>query len=211
MRASSTLVILCAAGLLAGPAVRADDSDPVERVKAALRSVTAELRAEQDQNATLTAKQAQNAREIAALAAERDALRAKAGDLQKQSDAAADEAKSTAGQLAQTQTALDQWKDAYQKAADTARTRDAAAKSFEAQTNDLTHRVSLCEAKNAELYNVGRDILNKLDDDDFVDKILRHEPFTGLARVKLDNIVQDYQDKLRDQRVKPPKPDPAAR
>lgn len=208
MRASNALAVLCAgAALLAGSA-RADDADPVERVKAALRSVTAELRAEQDQNATLSAKQAQDARTIAAVTAERDALRAKAGDVQKQADSAADQAKSAAIQLTQTQAALDQWKDAYQKAADMARTRDAAAKTFEMQTNDLTHRVSVCEAENAELYSVGTDILNKLDDDDFVDKILRHEPFTGLARVKLDNIVQDYQDKMRDQRVKPAKPEP---
>lgn len=186
--------------------MRAEDTDPAEKLKAALRNVTSELRAEQDQNATLSAKQAQNAREIAALTAERDALRAKAGDLQKQSDTAGEQLKSAATQITQTQAALDQWKDAYQKAADTARTRDAAAKSFETQTNELTRRVSVCETKNGELYAVGKDILAKLDDDDFLDSMARHEPFTGLARVKLDNIVQDYQDKLRDQKLKPASP-----
>jgi len=202
MRASNAIIV--AAALFATATARADDSDPVERLKSALRNVTSELRAEQDQNAALTAKQARDTRDIADLTAQLDTLRKKTDDLQKQSDAATDQAKSTATQLGQTQTALDQWKDAYQKAADIARARDAAAKTFEAQSNGLARRVNLCEAKNTELFAVGNDILNKLDSDDFSDSLLRHEPFTGLARVKLDNIVQDYQDKLRDQRVTPP-------
>ena len=211
MRVSKIAVAIgLGAALMAGTAARADDADPVEKLKAALRNVTSELRAEQDQNAALSAKQVQNARDIANLTAERDAVRKKSDELQKQSETADDQAKSAAAELARTQAALDQWKDAYQKAAETARARDAAAKSFETQANDLTHRVSTCEAKNVELYALGTDILSKLDSDDFADNLLRHEPFTGLSRVKLDNIVQDYKDKLRDQRLKPSAPAPSA-
>ncbi len=209
MPISRSILMACGAlsvVVLAGLSARAEDTDSTERLKAALRKVTSELRAEQDQNAALSVKQAHDAQAVSDLTAQVDALRKKNDVLQKQSDTAAAEAQSNASQLAQTQSALDQWKDAYQKAAETARARDAAAKSFEVQSNGLSRRVDLCEGKNAELYATGKEILDKLDSDDFAASLVRHEPFTGIARVKLDNIVQDYQDKLRDQRLPPPVP-----
>ena len=29
------------------------------------------------------------------------------------------------------------------------------------------------------------------------------EPFVGVTRVKFENLIQDYQDKLADQKIKP--------
>jgi hypothetical protein len=35
------------------------------------------------------------------------------------------------------------------------------------------------------------------------DALTAREPFVGLTKVKFQNLVQDYQDKLSDQKVKP--------
>ena len=58
------------------------------------------------------------------------------------------------------------------------------------------------ERKNAELFKLGNEILTRYEKFGLGDALAAREPFTGLARVKLENLVQDYQDKIADQKVK---------
>ena len=49
---------------------------------------------------------------------------------------------------------------------------------------------------------MGNDILDWLSKAGFGDALLAREPLIGIKRVELENIEQDYQDKLLDQRVR---------
>ena len=57
------------------------------------------------------------------------------------------------------------------------------------------------ELKNLELYKTGREILTRYEKFGLGDAIGAKEPFVGLSRVKLENLVQDYKSKLLNQTV----------
>lgn len=58
-----------------------------------------------------------------------------------------------------------------------------------------------CETKNSKLYELNREILTKYRDKSFMDALTQNEPLTGIKAVGVENILEDYRDKLDVQRV----------
>jgi chromosome segregation ATPase len=216
LRSVAVIVAALSLGVLASRAAVAADENSVEaRLRQALRSATAQQRALEDENATLRAKQGQSDRQVqdmktqladqtqaldklrqddAANVASINTLRAAAADLN---------GKLQASQLtlAQTETALGKWKDAYNQAAGVARTRDADAKLLQTQLDQTTQRAGDCEAKNVKLIGIGNELLDLYQAKGPLTGLLEREPLTQIKRVELENLAQDYQDKLLDNKV----------
>ena len=57
--------------------------------------------------------------------------------------------------------------------------------------------------KNTALFKTGSEILSRYEKFGLGEAIIAREPFVGITRVKLQNLVQDYGDKLADQKIKP--------
>ncbi len=190
------------------PSARADD-DAETRLRTALRSATVELRQLQDQNATLQAKQAQDAREKLELTQKLDAAAQEIDTLQQQVKAdeelrpklaaATNAAEAERGNIAKLQAS-------YQELGNSARARDAEATQLDATLVDTRKRLIDCQDKNAELYKLGRQALDLYDKKGFFSTLAASEPATGLMRVKLDNLVQDMEDKMLDNKVILPRP-----
>ena len=71
-------------------------------------------------------------------------------------------------------------------------------------TSNLTQKgkvLEVCETKNTKLYSFGLELVRLYDKPSTYQAILRTEPFTQLKRVELENILQDYHDKIDEQRV----------
>jgi len=71
-------------------------------------------------------------------------------------------------------------------------------------TANLTQKgkaLEVCHTKNAKLYDFGLDLVKFYDKPSSLQTVLRVEPFTQLKRVELENILQNYNDKLDEQRV----------
>jgi len=80
------------------------------------------------------------------------------------------------------------------------RVQAAAAPAGEPPVDPLT----ACRAANAKLLKLAHDILHLYETEDFRALLLRsYEPVLGLYRVKLENLVQDKDDQLRDQECLP--------
>lgn len=60
--------------------------------------------------------------------------------------------------------------------------------------------IELGRTRNAELLKLGREILDRYARKDFLDVLGGSEPYVQASRVRLENLVQDYEDKLRAQR-----------
>ena len=58
-----------------------------------------------------------------------------------------------------------------------------------------------CNEKNARLHDFGLDLVKICEKPSLYKAALRSEPFTQIKRVELENILQDYRDKLDEQRV----------
>jgi chromosome segregation ATPase len=213
MSLRAILAGIVAAGCIGGLTAAAPEGDDGgARLRAALRSATVQLRDLQDQNAMLAAKQSEAERDrmaltqqLAAAEKERDALRQQIKAGQDASQTAAQQAAAQLDAQKQAIAAMEatyrdnlmKWQGAYNEAAAAARTRDADAKKLDAMLVQTRGRATACEAKNAELYKFGKELVDGYDRQDLFSSIGAKEPFTRLKRVEIETLVQDYEDKLR--------------
>lgn len=210
MRASERICRAVAAAALVSfvlglaPAEAQQRDDVESRLRAALRTATAQLRDLQDQNATLLAKQAEAERQRLALTqqlADRDKVLAELGQHSKASDVALQQ---SAARLQTQQGNFSKLEGYYKEAVEVARARDTEIKRIDATLGATRQRVQTCETKNAELYKLGEQVLDLYDKKGVIDSLVADEPVTKLKRVEFENLMQDYEDKLRAQEINRP-------
>jgi chromosome segregation ATPase len=181
------------------------DADTEARLRDALRSAITQQRSLEDERATLQAKQTESDKQIEALKAQIDELSKgpKKAENTPETDELTRRVAAQGEEITQLNQNLEKWKSAYNEAASVARTKEADRAKLAGDVGGLTQRATGCEAKNAELFKIGNEILGRLERVSFGDVLARNEPFTGIKRVELQNLVQDEQDKLLDQKVAP--------
>lgn len=136
-------------------------------------------------------------RKARALSSDLEALRSeKAGTEAKlqQSQAALEQVRAT---LENTRKDLANMTQQYQAAQHDIGDGEAQRKELTANLARKGQQVLACEEKNARLHDFGLELVKIYDHP----QALRGEPFTQLKRVELENILQDYRDKLDEQRV----------
>lgn len=65
--------------------------------------------------------------------------------------------------------------------------------------NELLSRNQSCQADNRKLLVISRDLIARYKDRGLADVLLAKEPLTGLRRVQLEKLAQDYEAQLREQ------------
>ena len=60
----------------------------------------------------------------------------------------------------------------------------------------------LCETNNGELYRIGRELVDWYSSKGALNAILEAEPFTRIKGVEMENLLENYRDKLEGQRLK---------
>jgi chromosome segregation ATPase len=192
-------IVVLVALLLASPtAVRAQSE--TDRLREALRSATAQLRSLEDQRAALQAKQAVAERDRDRLQKENDAFKAQVKDAEQAYQKAIEDFNQ---RLAERDETLEKWKGAYEDAANVARTKDAERAKLEGEAAALKASSRSCEAKNAQLFKASNEMLTYFKSMNLLDAIAVREPAFGIKRVELQNALQDFRDKILDQKVKP--------
>ncbi len=213
------LVVLLVLGSLACGSAFAASDKKASREKEAMRRAQMQLQQVQGQIATLE-------QEKAALGIERDQARKEAKAAQaklRKLDKRLSEEKAHGEQLAKdleavkqdlaaTQTRL---ADTETKLAETAKnlgqTQQTLARS-EADKRQLEgvkarqeREIASCEGKNLQLYQTGRALMTRFEQKTCGEILAQKEPFTGLKRVEVENLLEEYRDKLDEQKlIKPP-------
>jgi hypothetical protein len=199
------------AGLFLTLALTASAAEPAAadgdaRMRAALRESTLQLRTAQADLASAQAAQA-------TLAAEKKDLTEKYEGLRKQVIADRATAEKAVGglaaqvtdlkaQLAKFSAALEAAKATGAQAAQAGRVSEEQRAKLAGEVADLQQKLADREAKNLALFMLGNQILNRYEEFSLGNALRAKEPFVGSTRTKLENLVQDLQDKLDDQRVK---------
>jgi chromosome segregation ATPase len=187
------------------------------RLRDALRNTMLQLRDQQGQVATLQAAQAQSDKDKADLQAKVDALTAQVAAITKQSaDDKATSDKTIADlksqnadlttQIGKLNDALAAWEKDDKQYVQLAKDKEAARAMLAGQVIMLQRLVDDRETKNLALFNLANEILTRYEKYGLGEALTAKEPFTGLTRVKLQELVQDYQDKILDQQVTPGQP-----
>lgn len=116
--------------------------------------------------------------ELAALRGERDGLQARLGEAQR------------LGETRQKEIEI----------------RTAEQKNFASQLEQRGQMMGQCEAKNLMLYQYGVDLLQRHTGLPVLDPLAVLEPFTGLRQVEMENILEEYHEKLETQKLGQPQP-----
>jgi chromosome segregation ATPase len=191
------IALFLAAALCCGEA-RADTE--TDRLRDALRNATAQTRALEDARAASQAKLAEAEKERIALKAQIDAAKAEIKKLEKEQREAVEQFNQ---RLTERDETLDKWKSAYEEAASVARAKDAERAKFEGEATAYKASTKSCLDKNVALMKVGRDLLHRYEEVNFGDMLVAREPLIGEQRIRIQNLLQDYSDKLLDQKATP--------
>jgi len=200
----SLLGLLALAG--AAPLSAAEPAAADARLRESLRSALLQVRNLEAERAALQSTQSAADQQIKLLTAQVDTLTRHGVEDRAASDQAIAALKARldgqAAELAQTREELGQTKLALTQAVEAGRASEARRGRLEADLLVLQRLLEDREAKNLALFKVGSEILTRYEKFSLGEALRAREPFVGLTRVKLETLVQDYQDKLSDQRIK---------
>ncbi|MES2821952.1 MAG: hypothetical protein V4732_00020 [Pseudomonadota bacterium] len=65
-----------------------------------------------------------------------------------------------------------------------------------------TNNFDICYGNNKKLYDINKEILGKYEDKGFWAALSQKEPFTAIEKVKVENLIQDYQYEIDNLTVK---------
>ncbi len=188
---------------MAVQAIQADDqTDTIEtRLRQRLQDTMLQLRAAETDRATLQAAQAQSAEEKKSLTAKLEAI-TKQANANKLAAQAVESLKAQVSRQDQDIAQLKEAMESCRQAAQLARKKEAERDALVDQVEIGLERLVIDrQQKNLALYKIASEILDRYQKFGLGDAIAAREPFVGLTRVKLQNQVQDYQDKLLSERV----------
>jgi hypothetical protein len=194
--------------LFAASRAAADSADDAEtRLRDTLRSTVLQLRDAQNQIAILQGAQADSDQKNKDLADQLALLKKHAMDDKAVADSTAAvltaKVADQSAEIARLNDALEKWKADDQKFRDAASTTEAARAKLSDEAIVLQRRVDYLEPRNLALFKLGNDILDRYANFSLGNALAEKEPFVGVTRVKLENLVQDYKDKLLDARATP--------
>jgi len=194
-----------------GSLIAQEDQAAVEaKLRESLRGAMLQLRNIEAERARLEAElgvlTTQSERQIKDLNAKlEEALKSSAEEKTLADKKIAEQEKKLEAEVARTAAfaaALDKWKASYFQITEIARTKEAERARLLDRTMSLQNTVADRERRNLELYEVGKEILDRYENFAFGKALLAREPFTGLAKVRLEEQVQDYKDQLTDGMVR---------
>ena len=176
----------------------ADDA----RLKETVRILTLRLRSAETERNNLLSDKAQLDQEKKTLTAKVETLTKQAAADKEKLDSLTANASDQEKELLEAKESLTKWKAAYEQVAAKAQKSEAERSKLAQESIVLKRNLEDRERKNLALFGLGNEILTRYEKFGLGEALAAREPFTGLTRVKLENLVQDYHDKLADQRVK---------
>lgn len=210
-------VLLSATVLLSAGWASAQTTDTEARLRAQLRDSTLQLRAAQDENASLRAHQQELEQQLkSAVAPGPQRVQSGSGALRTALAGRDARIAELQEQFSQTIDDLGSARQAARKAEDELRARTAEASqlhtqvaerqgSFERSQGELRS----CEDKNRELVSISGELLSAYEGKGVWSALEDAEPLTQLHRVQLQSLAQDYHIKIKDRTLQAPAQQPA--
>lgn len=194
---------LCAAGLGVGTAARAETME--ERLRAQLRSTTQQLQQLQSEQAQVNAAKAAAEAQRDAAQKELEGLRGQLAKAKGQAEKLAEQQgavmESAQAQVAASHAQLGKFKGAYDELLTLSRAKETERQTLARALAQRDTEARACIAKNREMYEAGKEILNAYERIGAGGILAMKQPFAGSARVKFEEQAQAYGDKLYDAQV----------
>lgn len=178
----------------------------LKKMRETLRSTMIQLQTSEAERATLQAAKEANEKTIKELTAKVASLTklaaADKADAEKKITDLESQTANKAVQNTKLTETLGKWKEGYGKAASVAQAKEAERAQLQSKVIVLERKVASHERKNVELYAVGIEILDRLEKFSLGKVLIGREPFTRLARVRMETLVQDLEVKLKEKKIR---------
>jgi chromosome segregation ATPase len=174
------------------------------KLRETLRTLTLRLRSAETERNNLVTEKVQLTQDNKALTEKVDVLTKQAASDKETIATLTSKTTDQEAALTAAKAALEKWKKAYEQTVAVAQKEKAAHDKLADEVVLLQRKVSDRESKNRELFRLANEILTRYEKFSLGEALAAREPFTGLTRVKLENLVQDYQDKLSQQQSNKP-------
>ena len=73
---------------------------------------------------------------------------------------------------------------------------ESAKKQTESQLAGNRQDLKICQTHNGRFYSIGREMIQKYRDKSCQDTLAQAEPFTGLKKVEVENLLETWRDRL---------------
>lgn len=203
------LLLACLITLIAPPLIgHSQEQDEVTtKLRESLRGSVLQVRDLQGQLATLQAAAISKEQEVAKLTNDLKKLNA---DLIAERNTSANAAATLTtkiseleGVVADKTASNDKWRVEFTKMTERARKLESERDQLKAVGLAKDRKIADQQAKNALMYKAGTEIIDRYEGHGLGDAILSREQFVGASRAKFQTLMQEYQDKLLDQRIQP--------
>ena len=198
------VVLLLTASFSAEASEKVDPA--VQKMREMVRNTMIQLR---DANAKLAAAQSAQAEaedKVKELQGQLEELTKKSASERKMANETIDDlstklanSESMGNHLAES---LTKWKQGYAKLADYAKATEGKRAEYASKCILLERRIAEQQVRNAEMYRLANEVLDRYAQFGLGTAISAREPFVGITKVKFQNLVQDYQNKLTDQTIR---------
>ena len=177
------------------------------RLREALKQMTVRVQTAESEAAAAKAVQGDLENKVKTLTAQVEKV---TKDLATERTAAEKSAAEASGKLADREAevarlkeSLDKWKAGHGQVTELAKKAESARAGLVAKVNALDLRVADLTRKNLALYKLGDEVLTRLEKFSYGTALAAREPFVGTTRVRLENEIQGYKDRLLDPKLKP--------
>jgi len=183
--------VLIAAALPAAAQVeRGGNADA--RVMQQLQQVTAERANLQKDNAKLKEEIEQLKKDNAKLAASKGAIEGRAKALEAAATRGDTAGKATQEQLERTRGQMQELVAKFRETAQTLREVETDRNTAKNQLGDRDRELKVCVDRNAGLYNLNAEVLDRFENGGMWSSLTQREPFTKLKRIELENLIDGY-------------------
>ncbi|WP_150047644.1 MULTISPECIES: hypothetical protein [Methylomonas] len=91
--------------------------------------------------------------------------------------------------------------DDYEKLSKTKSAREQELAEFMAKQQETAHRLDECGQHNVKLYQAAEELLQRYQNKGTFSGLLQDEPLLQFQQVDMENIRQEYEDRLREGRL----------
>lgn len=200
------LALLLALAVSTGAHAADREQEQLKRLKMQMRQLQQDQASAQEAQAKAALDKANAEKALKSVQSEVQGQRQAAGAASRRASALAQEVSTLKEEQARLNEQVAQLTKQLQAANETGERNKQQWQESEAdlkgKSQALSARLDQCRTHNAQLYQLGTDILARYEGKGLGDVLADNEPFLQLGRVTLENAKAEYQDKLDAARLK---------
>jgi chromosome segregation ATPase len=200
VKARLTIAVLLAVSTTTSFAQTERSGNADARVMQQLQQLTSERAALQADNAKLKQDLEKVRKELEQAAAGKKALEGRTKALEVAAGRDSQSGKQAGEQLERTRAQLQELIAKFRETAQTLRDVETERAQVKNQLATREREFKTCVDRNAALYNLNTEVLERFENRGFWSSLTEREPFTRLKRVELENLSEEYKyraDELR--------------